>query len=116
MAKATGLATHPARLAAIAAGAKHFRADGISCNRNPTHVLRYSEGMGCVECNREKGAAKGKARARAKGKSDREPLPAIGSDFDVQITELKLIKASEKFLKLLHAEALGAVRAGACPR
>jgi hypothetical protein len=98
---AARISNHPARLAAIAAGEKHFLAVGFPCKRNPEHALRFADGMGCVECNRETGKVK-------RGTS--EKLPAIGGDLDAGKTELKLIDASAKFLKLLHLEALASVR------
>jgi len=104
------LSNHPARLAAIAAGEKSFLAVGFPCKADPKHVWRYTEHKGCCECNRQKGTAKVQARAEARGTIVREPLPTIGEDFDAGKTARRLIDASDKFLTLLHREALNTVR------
>lgn len=44
-----------------------------------------------------------------------EKLPTIGYEFDVQEADKKLIKASDKFLRLLCAEKLSAIREGKVP-
>jgi hypothetical protein len=42
-----------------------------------------------------------------------EVLPIIGYDFDTGTTDKKLVAASEKFVRLLYAERLTAIREGA---
>jgi hypothetical protein len=122
--------SHPARAAAKAAGAKMYD-PGRPCT-NGHHAMRMVSNGNCVDCDAAaqwarrtgKPVSQWKRRKRAEPKPikpkpmrhDRskpkpDEAPMIGADLDARETTRKLVKTTDKFLKLLHVEALQAIRA-----
>jgi hypothetical protein len=99
------LARHPARMAAMADGLKTFTSNR-PCPRG--HLIRYVENpLICAECHKKRVTKNLAADAKREA-----VLPMIGGDYDCAVTQRRLIAASEKFVRLLYAEAMTAIREG----
>ena len=69
----------------------------VPCRRG--HFRRYVDNVGCVDCN------------HVNIRKYRDADDAEDADTDHTPTNVQLIRANLKFLKLLHAEALNSIRA-----
>lgn len=120
-------ANHPARLRALKTGAKRFK--GPKCKANRKHVWRFVSSGKCAQCSSERNRLRDGAPPsddRRKPKPPPRPtireiasarrdtkLPMIGGDLNDDMNKRRLINATEKFLRLLHEEALRYLRE--CP-